>query len=79
MYVRKFRDCETIYIWASEDGASSTEPHAYPYYMSRFRAVDMFTSILTVDKKEHVSLQWGNLHPVVATTYFGIISTVEPH
>ena len=55
VYIQKFRDCETIYVHLKKTlGASITEPPAYPYHISKFRLVDMFSSVLTVGKKEKV-------------------------
>ena len=77
VYIRKFRDCETIYGHLKKTlGASITEPPAYPYHISKFRLVDMFTSVLTIDKKEQVLKLFtepeGNLRLLVATTSFGM-------
>ena len=77
VYIRKFRDCETIYGHLKKTlGASITESPAYPYHISKFRMVDMFTSILTIDKKEQVLKLFrepeGNLRLLVATTSFGM-------
>ena len=77
VYIRKFRDYETIYGHLKKTlGASITEPPAYPYHISKFRLVDMFTSVLSVDKKEQVLKLFtepeGNLRLLVATTSFGM-------
>ncbi len=57
-------------------GPSITGPPGYPYYISKFRLVDMFTSILTVDKKEQVLKSLtepnGNLCLLVASISFGM-------
>lgn len=77
VYVRKFNDCETIYQHLKRLlGISITEPPGYPYYISKFRLVDMFTSVFTPDKKEDVlrlfSEPGGTLRLLIATTSFGM-------
>ena len=75
---RKFRDYETFYGQLKKTlGASITEPPAYPYHISKFRLVDMFTSVLSVDKKEQViklftEPEERNPRLLVATTSFGM-------
>lgn len=76
IYVRKYTNCSGIYMILKKSmGAEFTEPPGYPN-IAGFRLVDMFTKVLTIDKKEEVlkcfSKLGGNLRLVIATTSFGM-------
>ena len=75
IYVRKYSDCSKIYMTLKYRlGIAITEPPGYPN-ISQFRLVDMFTSVMTLDKKEEVLKSFslpGNLRIVICTTAFGM-------
>ena len=52
IYVRTYNDCSSIYMQLKKKlGSHFTNPPGYPN-LSQFRQIDMFTRVLTVDKKE---------------------------
>ena len=76
IYVRTYSDCSSIYMLLKHKmGSSFTEPPGYPN-LSDFRLVDMFTAVLTAEKKEQVLQSFaksdGKLRLIVATTAFGM-------
>ena len=76
IYVRRYIDCSRIYMMLKRAmGVGFMEPPGYPY-LSGHRLVDMFTRVLTLDKKEELVKSFsevdGNLRLVIATTAFGM-------
>ena len=76
IYVRTYKDCIDIYMQLKQKlGFGFTEPPAYPNVVG-FRLVDMYTRVLTADKKDEVlacfSQKDGKLRIVIATTAFGM-------
>ena len=76
IYVRTYSDCSGIYmLMKAKLGSRFTEPPDYPH-VSKFRVIDMFTRVLTTDKKEQVlqsfSEKDGVLRLIIATTAFGM-------
>ena len=76
IYVRTYADCSTIYMLLKGNlGPAITEPPGCPS-VSGHRLVDMFTRVLSSEKKEDVihsfSEVGGTLRVVIATTAFGM-------
>ena len=76
VYVRAYSDCSSVYMLLKHKmGIAFTEPPGYPN-LSGYRLVDMFTAVLTTEKKEEVLQSFvksdGNLRLVIATTAFGM-------
>ena len=76
IYVRTYTDCIDIYLqMKTKMGHAFTEPPTYPNAVG-FRLVDMFTRVLTSEKKDEVlasfSQKKGTLRVVIATTAFGM-------
>ena len=76
IYVRAYNDCSSVYMLLKHKmGDGFTEPPGYPN-LSGFRLVDMFTAVLTTEKKEEVLESFakssGKLRLVIATTAFGM-------
>lgn len=76
IYVRKYTDCYGIYLLLKRSlGKAITEPPGFPH-LSKFRILDMFSSVLTDEKKEQVlhlfSIPQGTLRLLIATTSFGM-------
>ena len=76
VFVRTYKDCSCIYAmlkWKS--GQYFTDPPGYPH-LSPFRLVDMYTRVLTVEKKTEVLESFskvnGKIRLVVATTAYGM-------
>ena len=76
IYVRTYKDCIDIYMQLKHKmGSAFTDPPAYPN-VAEFRLVDMYTRVLTSEKKDEVlasfSQKDGKLRLVIATTAFGM-------
>lgn len=78
LFVRQYSDCSDLYqLIKSKMGDSFTEPPGpgYPDH-SKFRVVEMYTSVNTVGKKEQVletfKSQSGKIRLIIATTTFGM-------
>ena len=76
VYVRSYSDCSKIYMSLKEKvRAEFTEPQGCPNVTSH-RIVDMFTRVLTTEKKDEVLHSYseigGNLRLVIATTALGM-------
>ena len=76
IYVRLYSDCTSVYMLLKHKmGIAFTEPPGYPN-LSGFRLVDMFTAVLTTEKKEEVlgsfAKSGGKLRLIIATTAFGM-------
>ena len=73
IYVRTYSDCSGIYmLMKAKLGLRFTEPPDYPH-VSKLRVIDMFTRVLTPDKKEQVlqsfSEKNGVLRLIIATVH----------
>ena len=76
IYVRTYNDCSSLYmILKYKLGFDFTDPPGCPN-VTGHRLVDMFTRVLTVNKKEEVLHSFsslnGKLRLVIATTAFGM-------
>jgi len=76
VFVRSYKDCSCIYSMIKrKSGINFTAPPAFPD-VSEFRLVDMYTRVLTNDKKSQVmesfSSASGKLRLIIATTAFGM-------
>lgn len=76
VYVRTYNDCSTLYLMLkSKLGGDFTEPPGC-LNITGHRLVDMFTRVLTPEKKEEVihsfALTGGTLRIIIATTAFGM-------
>lgn len=76
VYIRTYTKCIEMYTAIkSKLGIGFTEPPGYPN-ISGYRIVDMYTRVLTADKKEEVMPSFskigGSLRLVLATTAFGM-------
>ena len=76
VYVRSYSDCSKIYMSLKVKlGDEFTEPPGCPN-VTGHRIVDMFTRVLTTEKKDEVLHSYseigGNLRLVIATTAFGM-------
>lgn len=76
IYVRSYKDCIDIYMQLKvKMGPNFFDPPSYPNLVG-FRLVDMFTRVLTPEKKEEVlasfSQKDGKLRLLIATTAFGM-------
>ena len=76
IYVRKYRDCSRIYLLLKKMlGEDIIEPPGYPN-VAKFRLIDIFSSVMTSDKKDHVlklfSESGSILRLLIATTSFGM-------
>ena len=75
-FVRSYKDCSCIYsIIKRKSGVYFTAPPRFPD-TSEFRLVDMYTRVLTNEKKSQVmesfSSASGKLRLIIATTAFGM-------
>ena len=76
IYVRTYTDCINMYLAIKgKIGDGCTEPPGYPN-LAQYRIIDMFTRVLTSDKKEEVislfSQPGGKLRLIIATSAFGM-------
>ena len=76
IFVRQYRDCSDLYLMIRHKlGSVFTEPPGYPD-VSQFRMVEMYSRILTSEKREHVLSSFtkpdSKLRLVIATTVFGL-------
>ena len=76
IYVRTYNDCSSLYMSLKcKLGSDFTDPPGCPN-VTGHRLVDMFTRVLTVNKKEEVLHSFsslnGKLRLVIATTAFGM-------
>lgn len=76
IYVRTYTDCSNIYMLLKQTlGKFFTDPPGYPNHRD-YRLIDMFTAVLTREKKEEVLELFtranGQLRLVIATTAFGM-------
>lgn len=76
IFVRSYKDCSCIYAMLKwKLGQYFTDPPGYPN-LSAFRLVDMYTRVLTVEKKTEVldifSKVNGKIRLVIATTAYGM-------
>ena len=76
MFVRKYKDCSDLYDMLKHKlGIEITNPYGYPN-ISQFRRVEMFSRVLTTEKKEQVLSAFsdpnGVLQVVIATSAFGL-------
>ena len=76
IYVRSYSDCSGIYMHLKRVmGSAFTEPEGSPN-LAGFRLVDMFSRVLTNDKKDEVLQSFSQkdsvLRLVIATTAFGM-------
>ena len=76
VYVRTYSDCCDIYMSLKHKlGPDITEPSNYPN-TEEFRVLDMFTRVLTAEKKDSVLANFaqrnGKLQLLIATTAFGM-------
>lgn len=73
--MRLYSDCGVYMLLKHKMGIAFTGPPGYPN-LSGFRIVDMFTAVLTTEKKEEVlesfAKNGGKLRLVIATTAFGM-------
>ena len=76
VFVRTYKDCSCIYAMLKQKlGQYFTDPPGYPH-LSPFRLVDMYTRVLTLEKKTEVLESFskvnGKIRLVVATTAYGM-------
>ena len=76
VFVRKYKDCSDLYDMLEHKlGIEITNPCGYPN-VSQFRRVEMFSRVLTTEKKEQVLSAFsdpnGVLQVVIATSAFGL-------
>jgi len=76
IYCRKYEDCADLYMYFREElGEYFTEPPRSPN-LSKFRLVDMFTSVTDAEVKSQIIDSFGNiaapLRIVCATLAFGM-------
>lgn len=76
VFVRKYRDCSDLYSQVAHKlGGEITSPSNYPN-LSQFRRIEMFSRVLTADKKEQIlssfSSKESTLRLVIATSGFGL-------
>ena len=63
IYCRSYTDCSDIYLYFYQNlGLLFTDPPGAPD-ISRFRVVDMFTSITDPDVKESILASFQSIHP----------------
>ena len=76
VFVRSYKDCSYIYVMLKwKLGKYLTDPPGYPN-LSSFRLVNMYTRVLTTDKKAEVldifSKVDGKIRLIIATTAYGM-------
>ena len=76
IFVRQYRDCSDLYLMLQHKlGSAFTEPPGYPN-VSQFRMVEMYSRVLTNEKKEQVLSSFtasaSKLRIVIATSAFGL-------
>ena len=76
VFVRTYNDCSNIYLLLQQNlGDMFTNPRGYPN-LADYRRVEMFTRVLTVDKRTQVLFSFSDsespLKLIVSTSAFGM-------
>ena len=76
IFVRTYKDCSNIYLMLQQElGELFTSPPGYPN-VEQFRQVEMFTRVLTVEKRNQVLATFGDpatpLKLIICTSAFGM-------
>ena len=76
VFVRTYNDCSNIYLLLQQKlGDMFTNPRGYPN-LADYRRVEMFTRVLTVDKRTQVLFSFSDsespLKLIVSTSAFGM-------